>query len=128
MHRFEDYNLMGSRRQGRSPSGTATSAETMVRPELDDMRVDTVALPTRTQQQPKPTRIGSAPVERRPAVAVTHGGTARLADRDLGWALRTLRDAPQSEIRAIRQGDPQEWARAMTNLDRLTAQLAAERC
>jgi hypothetical protein len=127
MQRFEDYNLMGSRRQTPSPRGTATLAETMVRSALDGMK-DAVAPPAPTQQPPKPTRTASVPVERRPAVSVTHGGAARLAGRDLGWALRTLRDAPESEIRAIRQGNPREWARAMAKLDRLTAQLLAERC
>ena len=91
MQRFEHYNLMGSFRPCPSPSHTATLAETMVRSALDGMKAEAAALPTRTQQQPKPTRTDSAPVERRPAVAVTHGGTARLADRDLGWALRTTR-------------------------------------
>jgi hypothetical protein len=73
-------------------------------------------------------RAGRAPVRDRPAVSVTHGGAARLGGHDLGWALCTLRDAPELEIRAIRQDIPHEWARAMTNLDRLTAHLLAERC
>jgi hypothetical protein len=128
MQRFEDYNLLGSRRPRLSPSGTATLAETMVSSALDGMRDDAAALPPTQQPQPKPTRTASGPVERRPAVSVTHGGSAHLAGSDLGWALRTLRDAPESEIRAAREHNPQEWARAMTNLDRITAQLLAELC
>ena len=127
MQRFEDYNLMGSRRPSPSPSRTSTLAETMVRHALDVMKAEAAAPLTRLEGV-KPKRIDNAPVERRPAVAVTHGGTARLADRDLGWAMRTLRDAPDSEIRTFRARNPREWARAMTNLNRLIAQLAAERC
>jgi hypothetical protein len=72
MQRFESYGLLGSRRQGLLPSGTATLAEVMVSRTLDGMKDDAAAMPTRTQQE-KPTRTVSAPAESRPAVALTHG-------------------------------------------------------
>ena len=83
--------------------------------------------------------VERGPLERRPAgKSVGGGGPARKSSgapagtssggRGLAWALRVLDGMAEWELRADVERDPGGWAAALANIDRLLAQLEAERC
>jgi hypothetical protein len=120
MQRFESFGLRGTRQPGPSPILAAAVGEQMLRRALDGMKHH------RAPVSPPPPPRARAPrrQESRPAVnTVTRGGTAHLGGHEFMAAVRTVRDAPEWELRAAIEADPVSWAQAAANLARLSNRL-----
>lgn len=130
MQRFEDYNLLGSRLADstRLPSTVDEAELRRVLAEIDKRsaaRAELTPEPVRKAAPARSTRrpVEAGPLERRPAGAQLGSGS-----RGFAWALRTLRRAPEWELRADIERDPESWIKALANLDRMIAALEAGGC
>jgi len=126
MQRCDNYGLMGTRRPTMQPERVAVGeVERTTRQTLDARVSEAVDLirvePSPRGQTPAPRPVSPA-FENRPSSSVVRGGPAHLGGRsELVWALRELRNADPSVLRAEIRRNPEAWARAQANLDRLVA-------